>query len=483
MSDDTDKRMGLAFGAMSVLDGWRWEEINNRWEATEKTLINFAHQPTSADEILLTHWITYIANRQMKYERIWDIGGFVFSDLVHEFLKGEGVDSLLAVEAETANANSESFFRKGNIKELFGIKQAGDDDEEDTDAAKYYFISRCRVDDKSVNSSAKDRIEFRGGEAIKKVEKNKLSEKDNGRVVFASRFCQNDYCSVYFTLHTLKDCFGGSIIQFIAAVLNEISENAEPKALIPLLAYALHKLTYKDVKQTIIANQDENKKMSRKDISPLTNKIDFDALNKEYKKMWFYQKKTKDSISGDLRDDKQFAGMKRTWCALRDFLMHPEYKSLLQSELEKEEYKLDKAIVAKLFSPKAYQYLELPGDVWNNNSTFRKCLMGDEKATAKKTLGYVLRDYYSKKTDKCPGNGYPMQFDTTFSFAQRMCAAGTNCEYCVLNNAPGKIKENFEKICVADADKLCSVALFYCGYKIQCKGECSCGMRKLISDS
>ena len=57
---------------------------NARWLSKENyNLINFFTTGLSDDEKLLTHWLCYITDRQMPFRRIWDIGGFIFSELVN----------------------------------------------------------------------------------------------------------------------------------------------------------------------------------------------------------------------------------------------------------------------------------------------------------------------------------------------------------------------------------------------------------------
>jgi len=57
-----------------------------RWaNAPNYNLINYCSEDLSADEKLLTHWISYIADRQMPFMRVWEVGGYVLSHLVREF--------------------------------------------------------------------------------------------------------------------------------------------------------------------------------------------------------------------------------------------------------------------------------------------------------------------------------------------------------------------------------------------------------------
>lgn len=70
----------------STLDSARWSSSVNY------NLINYALNNLSADEEILTHWLCYITDRQMDFRRIWDIGGYVISQLVADFMRsGESV--------------------------------------------------------------------------------------------------------------------------------------------------------------------------------------------------------------------------------------------------------------------------------------------------------------------------------------------------------------------------------------------------------
>ncbi len=70
----------------SALDDVRWKNPLNY------NLINYCTEDLSADEKLLTHWLCYIMDRQMPFQRIWDIGGYVVSHLVRVYTRGPGED-------------------------------------------------------------------------------------------------------------------------------------------------------------------------------------------------------------------------------------------------------------------------------------------------------------------------------------------------------------------------------------------------------
>ena len=64
------------FQIIAFFDEIRWNSASNY------NLINYYRDDLSDDNKLLTHWLCYITDRQMAFERIWDVGGFIFSELV-----------------------------------------------------------------------------------------------------------------------------------------------------------------------------------------------------------------------------------------------------------------------------------------------------------------------------------------------------------------------------------------------------------------
>ena len=63
----------------SILDDIRWNESSNY------NLINDCRDDLTADEKLLTHYLCYITDRRMPFQRIWDIGGYVISHIVRRY--------------------------------------------------------------------------------------------------------------------------------------------------------------------------------------------------------------------------------------------------------------------------------------------------------------------------------------------------------------------------------------------------------------
>ncbi len=83
-----NEKLAEIFKIISFYDDYRWEFSHNY------NLINFFKIDLQSDIKILTHWICYITDRQMPFQRIWDIGGFVFSELIYEIKKQNTLELL-----------------------------------------------------------------------------------------------------------------------------------------------------------------------------------------------------------------------------------------------------------------------------------------------------------------------------------------------------------------------------------------------------
>jgi len=384
------------FKIISFYDDVRWSSFNNY------NLINFYEETLEDDTKLLTHWLCYISDRQMAFARIWDVGGFVFSELVNQF-KESGDLNLL-------NPKHFNSFVKKNGKE------------------GYAFVSNSKVSNNLIL-------------------KRSYNYKENDKVKFISRYYPSDYFSILYTFDILKE-YDFSLTNFIAKQLNK---NREKEDFIQRLLFSLYLLTYYEIGQPTKSdiedfegNNEKAKKRTQKVLSILN-----DTFEHEYR---IFRKET-------------IFNQKRAWCSLRDFFKLPVFKQYFERSLIKE------GIDTKnLFTLNSFQQFELPGDVWNNNSKFRNCILeGSEYEKSEKSLNKILRDFFDKNKEDFL-DCYPEQFDITFDFVPRMCESN-NCDICPIGFVKGNITSVFEKTCVINKDLFCSVALTNCNYKADCFGD------------
>lgn len=384
------------FKIISFYDKVRWNSISNY------NLINFYKPDLDDDTKLLTHWLCYISDRQMAFERIWEVGGFVFSELTENFKKNGDLEIL--------NPNKSNGFIEKN------------------DKGGYNFKSKSKVCDNLI------------------LMKSYGYKKEN-IVKFTPRYYPSDYYSILFTFDLLIE-YNFSLTKYIADQINKYKEQDD---LIQRILFSLYLLTYYEIGQprkTVIANFNENIKKAK----VRTKKVKIileDSFEKEFENF------KKDTIFNQ----------KRAWCSLRDFFKSPEFNLYFNNSLENENVN-----TSQLFSLKSFQQFELPGDVWNNNSKFRNCILENtEYENSEKSLNKILREYFEGNKNDL-GNSYPEQFDITFDFVPRMCE-NNNCDICPIGLIKGNENSNFKKTCVIDTEYYCPVALTNCNYKIDCFGK------------
>ena len=221
-------KIASAFKIAACIDNARWIHEDNtvNYHINPETIINeIESEIEKAEYVILSHWITYICERQMKFEQIWEKGGFVFSWLVWKYQKCESLEDL---------------------KELFAtaIKFDVKDGEK-----------KCRfVADKSdCYESALKRADFKDNEPT-----------------FASRFPALDGIAIVNTLVTLKkhDGLHGYLQKVIDS--DDFRENTGDS--VKILLYSMHKLTYENPLPNELENKIKavdifNKKQEQKQIT------------------------------------------------------------------------------------------------------------------------------------------------------------------------------------------------------------------------
>ena len=384
------------FKIISFYDKVRWNSISNY------NLINFYKTDLDDDIKILTHWLCYITDRQMAFERIWEVGGFVFSELASNLKENKNIEIL--------KPNQANSFINGNGK------------------GGYAFTSKSKVNNNSILLKS---YGYKEGDIVK----------------FTPRYYPSDYYSILFTFDILSE-YNFSLTRYIADQINKYNEKDD---LIQRILFSLYLLTYFEIGQpskTNIADFSENIKKAKirtKKVKTILN----DSFEKEFENF------KKDTIFNQ----------KRAWCSLRDFFKSPEFNVYFNNSLENMNVN-----TSQLFSLKSFQQFELPGDVWNNNSKFRNCILENtEYENSKKSLNKILREYFENNKNDL-GNSYPEQFDITFDFVPRMCE-NNNCDICPIGLLKRNENSNFEKTCVIDTNYYCPVALINCNYKIDCFGK------------
>jgi hypothetical protein len=392
------ERFEEIFKIFSFFDDYRWQNKENY------NLINFYRDDLDDDTKILTHWLCYISDRQMDFELIWDVGGFVYSEMVNEIKRIKDV-SIIKPEIE------DSFVKKDND-------------------GKYYFISKKNANDK--------------------IMKNYEDNINKNKVKFKSRFVPADYFCILSTFVILEK-FNYNLSEYISYVY---LKNKDKDDIIIRLLYSLYLLSYYEIGQP---NSDDLKNYEEN-----LNKV---ILRKEMVLFLINNSELFDEQLKIFKKDKMFK-QKRAWCSLRDFIKSNEFFQYFKNAMLKY---ISEENILSLRIKKCLEQFVLPGDVWNNNSIFGKCIL--EKTSyehSKKSLNVILDDYFKKAKPKI---GYPEQFDVTFDFVPRMCRKN-NCNICPIKNID--LENNIEKICVNDIGKYCTVALSSCNYKGYCVGKEKC---------
>ena len=390
------------FKIISFYDNARWSSKSNY------NLINFYQEKLNDDSKLLTHWLCYITDRQMDFKRIWDIGGFIFSELVDSIKKENSIELL------------------NPDKDISFIKKMIDNG--------YDFISRSKVNENKILLS--------------------YGFKSEEQVTFTSRYYPSDYFSILYTFDVLKH-FDYSLTKYI---VNQLYKHKDSNDYIKRLLFSLYLLTYYEIGQPQkddLGKFKKNLEKAKKRTEKILKLLDDDNKNKEI----FNNEYKKFLSKGNIFKQK------RAWCSLRDFFKSPEFKPFFENSLKSEN--VDSEIIKKLFTINSFQQFELPGDIWNNNLKFRNCILEKtEYETSKKSLNIILREFFEKNKSELK-NCYPEQFDITFDFVPRMCE-NNNCDICPIGLIKEKVKSNFKKTCVQNKNLYCSVALTNCNYKIDC---------------
>lgn len=404
------------FGITDFLDSARWEKNYNY------NLIDFYQDNLPNDSKILTHWLCYITDRQMPFKRIWDVGGFIFSELVDKIKKSQDLNVL------NPNFPHKSFFIKRRDYLYCSKFKFNKQDYE-----KYLFVSHQKV-------------------GRNKILLENYGFEENDEPFFISRYYPSDYVSILNTFCILKN-YDYNLTKYIIYLLDKIPSG---KPVIPRLLYGLFLLSYYDIGQPKYSELNFEKNVLYAD--GRAKKVE-EILSNNFENNF-----------SSFKDDQIFY-QKRAWCSLRDYLKSPEFNKYFTEALKENSF--ESACISSLT---LLNQLELPGDVWNNNPKFRNCILRKTKyGKNDKLFSKILREIYDNESIE---NGYPEQFDITFDFVPRMCEVD-NCSICPYGIITKNTNE-FNKICINDMNKYCTVALICCNYKIICKGN-NCSLLKIIN--
>ncbi|MCD4822570.1 MAG: hypothetical protein K8R11_11015 [Methanococcoides sp.] len=271
---------------------------------------------------------------------------------------------------------------------------------------------------------------------------------NDGSVTFTPRYYPSDIKSILQTLMILEEKeYNKDIIQFIARIISEFDGDF----LVKRIGFALHLLAYYNIGQPKASEYEKYEEMLKKIeknksevLGILRNKDKFEQKFEDFKK-------NKNGI---------LFNQKRMWCSLRDYIKYDETCNYMINGLK--DIKEDSLI--ETWNNLDRTELELPGDVWNNNSKFRKCLFKNISMLSslnKYESPRFIREIYTKLKSEID-EGYPESFDVTFDFVPRMCEKGM-CDFCIFNE-----NNKIDELCTKDKSKYCPILLVSCGYKNKC---------------
>ena len=396
----SNSKIANVFSIIAVIDNARWLQDDNG-----QRLVNYHINPENiscevekAEYIILSHWLTYICDRQMQYQKIWDKGGYVLSALVKKYQECSISDLRKVL------MNSIRFYENDGERKC------------------------CFISEKGTCDEALRRANFT------------MNEPE-----FAPRFPALEGISIVNTLVTLKR--NGGLQGYLRKILkSDLFKENKQDAMIILL-FAMYKLSY----ENILTNELENKLKGFDIFQNDTRHLDFNKDDyRNYSKVKIFESK-------------------RVNCAIRDYFKKKEYTEHFERLIDSDCFELLRSQLCQI---------ELPGDVWNNNARFGKCLKMLGIKHGKNTLNRALRNLYNNSFD-----GYPEQFDVTFDFTPYMCEGrderntdGTpesKCNICLFKFLQNDDGFNYHKFIVHcnNVDSNCGLLKEYCKYNVPCKPD------------
>jgi len=271
---------------------------------------------------------------------------------------------------------------------------------------------------------------------------------NSGPVKFASRYMPADAISIWRTAYLLDRLSQKSFAGFLKMIVHDEIDN---HSAIRKMAAMLHFLSYVDIGQIKSTGVEKRINEIIPHLELQISKIKSDP-NKFIEKvaLGFYP-----------------YNKKRLWCSIRDYLKSPEFNDFLVQALNNEDSSQAKRWMRNDLNLKlALETIELPGDVWNNNKTFKDGLFTPYLNQIPKTwdMPRTVREIYKEQKSKLEGF-YPEQLDVTFNFVLKMCGVRA-CNICLFGSG-------IKLLCHSQAGLYCPVVFSSCGYIHVCSpNEC-----------
>lgn len=350
----------------SFLDYVRWKDKKAIQNAN---VINYFRQDLTPDKKLLTHWLCYIMDRQMSFRRIWTIGGYIISHLVHAYMKNPKKKPLSCLEDYTYTYTD----TKGKNKRKLRVKMPRDN----------------------------QRLERLG------------LLTDEEELIFSSRYMPEDLRRIYRTLAILDKKADRSLARFISDALGTASTLEDG---VKRIASALNQLTYDRMEElprdrytlpdSLINNEEafEDFALQEGEEAPRKDRKRLWAALRDYLKSPVFNK-----IFVDALDDAGYSHS-AIWERQNDEL-RTAFKEL---ELPGDVWNNSEVFRKGLFEP----YVSINRQSWKMPQVIRALY---EKLNQ--------REMGNEPDTRC-GSLYPEQMDVTFDFIPRMCA-NDMCQVCL----------------------------------------------------
>lgn len=341
------------------LDNARWGNYKEPYQTDHDNyyLINECGKNLPNDSIILSHWTTYCVNRQTPFKLVFNLGGFIFSDLVVTMQKHPSLHWL-----------------DPNHPDSFFIDNPTDG---------YQFRSHLQARDNAIILSN-----------YEEYQKN-----PNQPVTFKPRFYPRDYMSILCTMVFLEEYD----YRFSVYFQDLMERFRHQEQYLKRMVFGLHLMAYRNIGQ-----------FSKGDLQDFNRNVHIAKENAAYVKALLDSKEEFERGFQHFQRQAMYH-QKRLWCCIRDYLKCGYYRNILMDAL-KENGCIDYTLFQ---NDKLLTELELPGDVWNNNPKFWGCILKNTRYnTIQKQYNRHIRGMLE---DSQITEGYPELFDFTFEFIPRMC--------------------------------------------------------------